>query len=366
MNICIIIDCLGVGGAERVTMTLANTLLEGEHTVTIVTIDPDIQISIDPRINIYTLYFEKKIFKYRYNRLKMYTLLEQIQSTSSMFDLVLVHLYKSSRIMKYYQHPCIYHVVHSTQSQSALKDKKGYARWRAREKIRSVYNDLNLICVSQGVQTDLLNTMRVNPKSIQTIYNPFDIPDIRDKSQQKIIIPIEEDYFVFVGRLVKEKRIDYLLEAYKKSNIPQHLLIIGDGEELEALTQQTEILRIKHKIHFIGSVSNPYPLIKKAECLILCSLYEGLPTVLIEALILQTPVMSTDCPSGPREILPYYSLDALVEDNFNNDALVDKLIEFSKQRPIVNHTCVDSFSSDHIAKKYLELSSLCQKDIKLI
>lgn len=361
MNICMVIDCLDFGGAERVALTLAVKLLDEGHSITIITIDPIIKIPIDPRIQLHTLHFEKKLFKYRYNRKKMYVLLERCQYEKSRFDLILVHLYKSSRIMKFYPHPCIYHIVHSTQSKSALKDKKGYPRWRAWRKIKSVYDNLNLICVSKGVEKDLLSMMKVRPKTIQTLYNPFDITSIRDKAQEASHSPTEKPYIIFVGRLVKEKRVDYLLEAYAKSAIPEDLLIVGDGEEGASLENKVVQLNLQEKVHFTGPISNPYPYIKNAKFLVLCSLYEGLPTVLIEALILQTPVIATDFLSGPREILPYYTMDALVEDNNDYEKLAEKILQFSYHAQPVGIDCMESFSSKVIACKYLNLVSDCSK-----
>lgn len=363
MNICMVIDRLDVGGAERVAMTLADKLLEDGHNITIITIDPIIKIQTNPLIRLHTLHFEKKLFKYTYNRKKMYALLDKCQQETSRFDLILVHLYKSSRIMKFYSHPCIYHIVHSTQSKSALKDKQGIKRWIAWRKIKSVYDNLNLICVSKGVQDDLLSIMKIQPKTIQTIYNPFDIHWIQEQSKLTKSVSTPQEYIIFVGRLVKEKRVDYLLHAYAKSKISQYLLVVGDGEEQDRLKNLSVELHIEDKVYFVGSVLNPYPLIKDAKFLVLCSQYEGLPTVLIEALILQTPLIVTNFHSGPKEILPYYTIDALVEDNFDNDLLADKLIQFSIQAPVVEQNCMESFSSEKISKEYIGLIFNCNERV---
>lgn len=354
MHICMIIDCLDFGGAERVAMTLANTLINEGKQVTIVTINPIINIDVDKRINLYTLNFEKKINKYRFNRRKMYTLLDSIERDQGTFHLVLVHLFLASKIMKKYEHPACYHIVHSTQSKSALKTKKGFARLKAKYKIQRIYNDLNLICVSGGVKDDILDVMNVKPRTIQVIYNPFDINGIR--LQANIKIAQEHPYIIFVGRLVKEKRIDYLIKAYHKSNISQKLLILGDGEEKESLKKMAISLGIKNKVIFQSAVKNPYPFINNADCLILSSLYEGLPTVLIESLILRTPIISTNCPSGPYEIMQYYTMDALVNDNNSIDDLTLKIIQRMKTQEKPTKDCVKFFDTKEISKRYLSLA----------
>ena len=95
-----------------------------------------------------------------------------------------------------------------------------------------------------------------------------------------------------------------LIKAYAKSKVKEKLLIIGNFADTykQCLTLVKE-LNIENKVIFLGFRANPYPYIKKAKLFILSSLYEGLPTVLLESITLGVPVISTDCKSGPREIL---------------------------------------------------------------
>jgi glycosyltransferase involved in cell wall biosynthesis len=245
--------------------------------------------------------------------------------------------------------------MHNTQSKSALKEKRGLNRWLVKRKIQNVYNGLDIICVSKGVEADLLDVMQVKPRSIHVIYNPFDIAAIRRKAEEPYDLPFHDEYIIFVGRLTKEKRVDYLFSAYAKSNIDEKLLIVGDGSELESLKLLAKTLKIDRKVIFTGAVSNPYKYIKNAKFLVLCSLFEGFGNVLVEALILQTPVVSTNCPSGPKEILAHYTLDALVEDNFDNDALAEKMSLWAHSPVPVNAEGMEIFSDTHVAQQYIEL-----------
>jgi len=363
MHIAMVIDRLDVGGAERVALTLSESFLDQGHDISFITIDNIKTIDIDPRIALYSLSFEDRFNRYHYNQKKMSTLLDSIQQESTSFDFILVHLYKASRVMQHYTKVPCFHIMHSTQSKSALKEKTGFKRHLAKRKIQNVYNGLNIISVSKGVETDLLNIMKVKPKSSHVIYNPFPIQKIKYKAQETFILPFDDDYIIYVGRLVKEKRVDYLLEAFQKSNITEQLLILGDGGEKESLMILAKELNIQNHVTFLGAVSNPYKYIKRAKFLVLSSHHEGFGNVLVEALLLQTPVASTNCPSGPKEILEHYTLDALVEDNFDNDALAEKLQQWSINALPVKEHSMNIFSDRVITQQYIELYKTINKAI---
>ncbi|WP_237880757.1 glycosyltransferase [Pseudomonas sp. PGPR40] len=126
------------------------------------------------------------------------------------------------------------------------------------------------------------------------------------------------EFWLAVGRLVEPKGFHVLLDAYamalRSAALPE-LVITGDGPQLAALTAQASRLGIEDRVHFTGFLSNPYPLIRHARLLILSSFHEGLPTVLVEALALGTPVLACDCETGPRELLDNGRLGDLVKVN---------------------------------------------------
>jgi glycosyltransferase involved in cell wall biosynthesis len=167
----------------------------------------------------------------------------------------------------------------------------------------------SIVAVSSGVADDLCKATRLPRKKVQIIPNPVITEELRAKAR----IPLNHPWYapgqppvlLAVGRLSQEKDFATLIRAFARlrSSRPVRLLILGEGymkTELEALINS---LGLSKDIDLPGFVQNPYPYMVRSSMLVLSSLWEGLPTVLIEALYCGTPVVATDCVSGPREIL---------------------------------------------------------------
>ena len=166
-----------------------------------------------------------------------------------------------------------------------------------------------IIAVSQGVAEDLSRVSGVPRSRIRVIYNPIITPEIQAKAREPLehprFLPGQPPVVLAAGRLAPEKDFDILIQAFAKmrQDLDARLLILGEGEkrgELEALIGS---LYLERDVELPGFVHNPYAYMAKASLFVLSSRWEGLPTVLVEALHCGAPVISTDCPSGPREIL---------------------------------------------------------------
>jgi glycosyltransferase involved in cell wall biosynthesis len=165
-----------------------------------------------------------------------------------------------------------------------------------------------VVGVSAGVTEDLAQLANLRPERVRVIFNPIVTADLEEKARA----PVDHAWFsdgssVFVaaGRLRPQKDFSTLLLAFSqvRAKRPARLLILGEGSEraqLEALARQLEITG---DVSLPGATSNPYAYMARATAFVLSSRWEGLPTVLIEALSCGAPVIATDCPSGPREIL---------------------------------------------------------------
>ncbi|MFD2805424.1 glycosyltransferase [Litchfieldia salsa] len=149
------------------------------------------------------------------------------------------------------------------------------------------------------------------------VYNPVQDDLIRTKAQKEEIKPKQFVQFVTVGRLITIKgyeRLISVLARCKREGYKFSLWIIGDGEEREHLRLIIERDQLEQEILLLGQKSNPYPFIKTADCLICSSYAEGLSTVVIEAIVLGKPVITTDC-SGMDEIFGNLECGCICENS---------------------------------------------------
>ncbi len=166
-----------------------------------------------------------------------------------------------------------------------------------------------VVPVSEGIAEHLRQVAGLSDAVLRTIYNPV----LDAHSQARRDAPLEHSWFapgappviLNVGRLARQKDQATLLRAFARlrAQRPARLMILGEGEERTALEALARELGVVDDVALPGFVANPMPYMRQAAVFALSSRYEGLPTVLIEALYCGCPVVSTDCVSGPREIL---------------------------------------------------------------
>ncbi|MEH6456798.1 MAG: glycosyltransferase [Cocleimonas sp.] len=189
--------------------------------------------------------------------------------------------------------------------------------------VRMTYSRVkNVIAVSEDVASILRSDYGL--KNVSRIYNPVDVEDLNAQIDKAFEHP--KPYIVALGRFHEVKRYDLLIEAYSNSKMKADcdLIIVGDGDLRDSLENQVNLLRLHEKIHFVGTQSNPFPYLVGAQFLTLSSRTEAFPMVLIEALALECPIVATDCPTGPREIVRHNENGLLVE-NENVTAFSDAL-----------------------------------------
>lgn len=141
---------------------------------------------------------------------------------------------------------------------------------------------------------------------IDVIYNPIDIQAIQLKANEEVDFNFEKDifYFIAVGRFRNEKNYSLLLDAFAiLKGTKAKLIFVGGGEQQDLLIAKVKKLNLINEVVFAGFEINPYKYIKRSDCLVSSSYVEGFPNVLLEALACKKAIISTDCKSGPREIL---------------------------------------------------------------
>ncbi|MBU2043900.1 MAG: glycosyltransferase [Candidatus Omnitrophica bacterium] len=218
-----------------------------------------------------------------------------------------------------------------------------------------------VVAVSRAVADDMTNLGVIDRSRIKVIHNPVITPEIKSKSKSNIehrwLVTRDRPVLVSVGRLTAQKDFWTLFKALKLilQQRPIRLIILGEGEERESLEKLSVELGIEADVDMPGFVDNPYAYMAKADVFILSSAWEGLPTVLIEALALGTPVVAADCPGGSREILQAGRLGRLVpvgDQKMLAEAIVATLDE--PVRP-VDPEALKPFTQEAVVEKYLEL-----------
>lgn len=171
---------------------------------------------------------------------------------------------------------------------------------------------------SQGVADDLMHVTGLPRKRIHVIYNPVVTPEVGKKAKIRPthpwFAPGQPPVVLAVGRLTPQKDFVTLIRAFARVRRSRavRLVILGEGTERHELGALVRLLKLEEDVSLPGFVENPYSYMAHAAVFVLSSRWEGLPTVLIEALSCGTRVISTDCPSGPREILAGGLYGALV------------------------------------------------------
>jgi glycosyltransferase involved in cell wall biosynthesis len=166
-----------------------------------------------------------------------------------------------------------------------------------------------VIAVSKGAADNLQEMSENLDEKVHVIYNPVVDESIDNKSQKKVDHDWVNDpstpVIIGVGRMTPQKNFPLLISAFRKirKDTGAKLVILGGGPEKPKLRKLIKKYKIGEHVSLPGYVSNPYAYLSRASLFALSSDFEGLPTVLIEALACGCPVVSTDCPSGPREIL---------------------------------------------------------------
>ena len=263
-------------------------------------------------------------------------------------------------------------VIVSVHNQLTVRDGEKH-RWRydcPPELLRQVYLHADAIAaVSDGVANELVTHARIPRSRISIVYNPVAGPHIQELMHRPVDHPWFADgqppVIIGVGKLSPAKDFPTLIRAFARlrRERPIRLVIFGDlrirdkeakyRADLERLPKE---LDIEKDVDFAGFTDNPFAYMSRAAAFVLSSAWEGLPTVLIEALACGCPVVSTDCPSGPSEILENGRFGPLVPVG-NDEALAAAIqsVLDNPSPPAALKYRADLFTGDRILDLYMKL-----------
>ncbi|MGG5507284.1 MULTISPECIES: glycosyltransferase [unclassified Myroides] len=330
IKIALLGDTLAHGGAERVHSTLSIYLDQmGFDVHNIINLDA---ISYPYGGKMYNLGIYKSASSSLPNKWKRYQLFRNYIRTHA-FDYIIDFRTRSKPLTEMLLHYLVFNTayiptVHSSELSWYFTTRLFWGQ-RLYRKAKEV------ICVSQAITDQVRATYGYT--NVRTIYNPISLHRIQEQANEPN--PFQgTSYIVACGRMDSDlKQFDRLIDIYSESQLPNlgiRLLILGEGEQKKHLHHQVETLGLEDWISLPGFVENPFPIFKAALFFIHSSRLEGFPTVLLEAFACGIPVVTFDCPTGPREIIKS-EYNGLLIENQNFKALkegMELLATSSEQR----------------------------------
>jgi glycosyltransferase involved in cell wall biosynthesis len=221
-----------------------------------------------------------------------------------------------------------------------------------------------VVAVSQGVADDLRRITGLGEDKVRVIYNPVITPAVFNNAEE----PLEHAWFaqgeppvvLGVGRLTAQKDFATLIRAFRqvRNHCEARLVILGEGQERSRLEAMLKELGLSGDASLPGFVDNPYPYMKHAAVFVLSSRWEGFGIVVAEALALGSPVVATNCPSGPAEILGGGRWGQLVPVGATTEMARAVVTILSGQCEIDGQERASDFTIERVIPQYAEVFGL--------
>ncbi len=336
------------GGAGKSILTLAQAMAEEGIETSIIIYEDKIDYEIPANVRVTIL--DKDI--HRFNKRAIVKMLKEEYINRGGADMIISNSSPSNKILSMANIDNSWHCVRSAETKNfygivgKMKQKFRYAKYKR------LYDNKRLITVSVGLKDYITQELGAKPERVETIYNAFDFETIRALSNENDDDIPDEDYIIHIGRYdIAHKRQDILIKAYKKSALPHKLILLGQGRDRDKIADIIKDYALEDRVILAGFKSNPYPWIKRASMLAFSSDFEGFARVLLEALALNRPVVSTNCPTGPSEILTGELSQFLVSVG-DTDALAEKMKQAMHSYPKIDKSMFHKFTKKEIVRQY--------------
>lgn len=359
MKLSLIVSSLSCGGAERSAVLLAESFMKAGHQVYLMTIagkEKDFY-KIPDGVQRIALKIEKDsptLIHALWNNLYRIRVLRQTIKTLQP-DAVISYMYPTNILTLISLIKTKYPVIFTEHIDPRIKSDRVW--WQRLRRI-TYPKAAKVVSVSEGVDAyfDWL------PKIKRTvIYNPLQpIKDEPGATNFPVGADPNKKWVIAMGRLTYQKNFELLISAFHKiadKHSDWQLIIFGEGELRSQLETLRENLGLTNQVLLPGITSNPISILKSSHLFVLSSRFEGLPTVLFEALACSLPVISTDCPSGPREIIRD-GIDGILVPSEDVSALaktMDRLMSDQEERKRLAVRAIEGIercSSEKIVKDW--------------
>ena len=358
MRIGFILTNLAGGGAEKAVLNIAAGLAERGHRTDVIALEHVVAHAVPAGTGFHALTPEgqktsKGWLGKRFAARRLARLLGQL-AREAPFQLLVSTLPFADEVAILARTPAHWCRIANTLSAEIARLARSDPAKAARRigRYRRMYGGRPLIAVSEGVGDDLRAGIGIANSRVEVIPNPFDFADMKRLAQAPAALP-QRPYVIHVGRFSAQKRHDLLLDAFARIGGAHRLVLLA--EDVPALRAMIGARGLAGRVEVAGFQHNPFPWIAAADLLVLCSDHEGLPNVLIEALALGVPVVSTDCPSGPREILAKDLPGSLVPAG-DAAALAAAMARALAQRPEASRVDLARYAKERVVRAYEQLA----------
>ncbi|MDA8094319.1 MAG: glycosyltransferase [Betaproteobacteria bacterium] len=375
-RIGLLLDSLVGGGAERIALNFADAFRALGHDVHVFIVRNEVAHETNGhRIHALSetgaLARSRPLNKWLLAK-RIRRLVADIESDGKPFDFFISNAEDMDRISGMARLPHVF-IRYRNSMMHFLGAKIGRAtglkrivrRYRWRQKFRRIYGGRHIVAITEAMRQELLHEMGIVPASLTVIYNPFDFEKLRTLASEPARVP-EAPYIVYSARIGVRKDQELLIRAWREADVPHGLVLLGgttdEKEEayLQHLKSLVKDLGVEGRVLFAGFQKNPYPWVKHAALFAMSSRSEGLPTVLIESLILGTPVVSTDCPTGPGEILTG-EFARFLSPVGNVAALARNIRAALDSYPPITDEILAKFHRDYAIGRYLALAEALRR-----